>query len=222
MVPVPRQVARLRQHHRDQLAENRVTAASRWQQSCHAYNVHIEPSPSARDGLAQVQDALVPVEANLLRCPARALHISVAWLLAVHVEYDEPKESIWKRHGRGWVEELATIAGEHAPFELRYRWLVVTDTAIIAVAEPTGPVRRLRDDIVARLVLPEQTKNRAELVHTTLFRFRAALSDAHGLMKAADSVEFDVATTAEDLTVSEELVFPSLVTSTKARLSLGG
>ena len=217
---VDERVVKLRQRYRSAVLANLITDAARWGQPCHAFNVHIEPSGSARQALVAVQDALLAIEPTLLRCPGPTLHISVAWLLAVHVEYPESKAVMWARHGQQWTRQLASIAGRHQSFDLRYRWLAVTDTAVIALAAPTEPVRRLRDDIEAQLSLPEQTHNVADLVHTTLFRFRSTLSNPVGLIQAAEAMDLDVATTATQLTVSEERTFPSLVTATRAKITL--
>jgi hypothetical protein len=221
-VTVPHDVAQLRGRHRERVIGNLVKPAERWQQRCHAYNVHIEPCAAAREDLGLVQDALLSVEPGLVRCPPATLHISVAWLLAVHVTYDDSKHSLWDQHGQTWTSQLAVIAAEHSPFQLRYRWLVVTDTAVIALADPVQPVRRLRDDIAARLRLPAQIFNSAAIVHSTLFRFRSSLVSPNTLLESAEAIELDSPTTVGELTISEELVFPSLLTSTKARLPLRG
>lgn len=215
------QVIALRQDYRALVGSNQVTVAHRWGQPCHAFNVHIELCRRARDGLAAVQDTLAAIEPNLLRCPWSSLHVSVAWLLAVHVDYAESKAAIWARDGAQWVNELAAIAREHDPFKLRYRWLVATDTAVIAIADPVEPVGRLREQIGARLELPEQTRNTAQIVHTTLFRYRSPLADPASLIQAAETVDLDASITVHDLTVSEELVVPSLATAEQARLPLG-
>lgn len=220
-IPQEHSVITLRERYREAVASNRVHLAEKWGQPCHAFNVHVEPSAAARAGLAEVQDALEPIEPNLLRCPPSALHVSVVWLLTVHVDYDEPKATIWTRHGREWIAELSKIASEHQPFDLRYRWLVATDSAVIAVAEPEEPVRGIRTDIAARLTLPEQTKNNAQLVHTTLFRYRRPLSQPDRFLAAVDCLDLAVPTRAEQLIVSEELVFPSLLTSTRAQIAIG-
>ena len=164
------QVIALRRRHRGVVASNRVTLAHEWGRACHAFNVHVEPSHDARGGLAAVQDILAAIEPNLLRCPTTSLHVSVAWLLAVHVDYAESKAAIWGRRGAQWVSELATIASGHDPFELHYRWLVVTDTAVIAVAELVEPVRRPRQEMLVRFALPDQARDTAQIAHTTLVR----------------------------------------------------
>lgn len=211
----------IRRQFREAVAADQVKVADRWGKPCHAFNVHIEPSAAARAGLGRLQDILEEVGPSMLRCPESALHVSVAWLLAVHVDYGEPKQAIWLRHGDEWVAELGQIATEHEPFDLDYRWLVATDSAVIAVAEPITPVRGIRADIAARLSLPELTKNSAAIVHTTLFRFGSPLSQPERLLSVAESLHFSVPFRVEQLIVSEELTFPSLHTSTKALLALG-
>ena len=224
MAPVAKsayeRVVELRQKHQPAVLANLVNNATLWGRPCHAFNVHIEPSAAARRGLADIQDALLAVEPTLRRCPGPTLHISVAWLLAVHVEYAESKASIWDRHGERWTEDLTSIARRHKPFDLRYRWPAVTDTAVVAIAAPIEPVRRLREDIDAHLDLPQQTNNAVDLVHTTLFRFRSTLSNPAGLIHAADDMNFEVPTTVRRLIISEELSFPSLATATQAKIPL--
>ena len=168
------------------------------------------------------QACLVAPEPTLLLCAADTLHLSVAWLLAVHLEYGESKQAIWARHGVKWCAQLAHIAAEHVPFRLRFQWLVVTDTSVIAIATPYEPVQQLRRAIRASLVLPPQTTNNADIVHITVARYRSPLADPARLLAQAHATQLDAPNDANALVVCEELVFPSLVTSERARLKLSG
>ena len=91
--------------------------------------------------------------------------------------YRAPKDSIWERHGEEWTAELRRIAAEGKGFRITYEHVVATDSAVIALARPTEPVNRIREMIRERLRLPSETRNEADLVHTTLFRYRGPLSD---------------------------------------------
>jgi hypothetical protein len=219
---VPDKIAQLRRRFAQDVIGNRVRPSRDWNKDCGAYNVHIEPDDSARDQLTAAQAGLVAAKPTLLICPADTLHLSVAWLLAVHIDYGESKQEIWARHGAEWCAQLTGIAAQHGPFKLRFRWLVVTDTSVIAIATPTEPVQQLRAAITASLFLPPQTKNNADIVHITVARYQSPLANPAGLLAQAHATPLDAPSLADALVVSEELVFPSLVTNVRARLKLGG
>jgi hypothetical protein len=84
----------LREAHRERVARNEVRVSSLWAQPCRAYNVYIELDARTRAPLEKTQQALKRVEPSLLACPREALHVSIAWLLAVHVSYPVPKDSL--------------------------------------------------------------------------------------------------------------------------------
>jgi hypothetical protein len=181
---VPDKIAQLRRRFAQDVIGNRVRPSRDWNKDCGAYNVHIEPDDSARDQLTAAQAGLVVAEPTLLICPADTLHLSVAWLLAVHIDYGESKQEISARQGAEWCAQLAGIAEQHGPFELRFRWLVVTDTSVIAIATPTEPVQQLRRAITASLFLPPQTKNNADIVHITVARYRSPLANPRWVARA--------------------------------------
>jgi hypothetical protein len=94
---------------------------------------------------------------------------------------------------------------------------------VIATATPTEPVQQLRRAITASLFLPTQTKNNADIVHITVARYRSPLANnPAGLLAQAHATPLDAPSLADALVVSEELLFPSLVTNVRARLKLGG
>jgi 2'-5' RNA ligase len=216
------QAAELREAHRATVTGNRVRLDGWWAQSCRAYNLHILPAPPAREALSRVQARLTRLEPGLHVVPTAALHISVAWLLAVHADYERPKDELWATHGDAWTRQLARIASEIPPFRLRYGQVVATDSAIIALASPRAPVNALREEVAHRVALPPQTRNTAELVHTTLCRYQRPLTDPARLLAAIESTRVGAGTEVSELVISQERVYPSLETRLLARLPLQG
>ena len=191
-----------------------------WARPCRAYNVQIELDPRAKASLRETQRTLKRAEPNLLACPQETLHVSVAWLLAVHARYPAPKDSLWERHGGEWTTELGRIAAQSAGFRIVYERVVATDSAVIALAEPVEPVNRIRTLIRERLRLPPETRNEADLVHTTLFRYRGALYDPEKFLATLEATSAPAAAEVDELVVSKELVYPSLEAEVLARLPL--
>jgi hypothetical protein len=147
--------------------------------------------------------------------------VSVAWLLAVHASYPVAKDSLWERHGEGWTAELSRIVAQSTGFRITYDHVVATDSAVIALAQPTEPVNRIREMIRERLRLPSETRNEADLVHTTLFRYRGPLSDpAKFLAMLEEGTSAEATAEVDELVVSKELVYPSLAAEVLARLPL--
>ena len=210
----------LREAHREKVSRNEVRVSPLWARPCRAYNVQIEPDPRTRSSLRQIQQSLKQAEPTLLVCPPETLHVSVAWLLAVHESYRVPKDSLWGRHGEEWTAELARIAAQSTGFRITYEHVVATDSAVVALAQPPEPVNRIRAMIRERLRLPPETRNEADLVHTTLFRYRGALSDPEKFLAALEDTVADATAEVHELVVSKELVYPSLETEVLARLPL--
>ena len=210
----------LREAHREKVARNEVRVSPLWAQPCRAYNVQIELDPPTRSSLENIQQSLYQAEPNLLVCPEKTLHVSLAWLVAVHASYPVAKDSLWERYGEEWMAELRRIAAQSTGFQITYEHVVATDSAVIALAQPSEPVNRIREMIRERLRLPSETRNEADLVHTTLFRYRGALSDPEKLLAMLEDTSAEAAAEVDELVISKELVYPSLEAEVLARLPL--
>src|SRR5215211_1272319 len=111
----------LRRAHREKVARNEVRVSTLWARPCRAYNVQIELDPRTRSSLEKIQLTLRQAEPNLLVCPEKTLHVSVAWLLGVHASYPLSKDSLWERDGEEWMTELRRIAAESTLVGTRLR-----------------------------------------------------------------------------------------------------
>lgn len=210
----------LREAHREKVARNEVRFDPLWARSCRAYNVQIELDTRTRASLGETQQTLKQAEPNLLLCPQNTLHVSIAWLLAVHTSYQAPKDLIWERHGEEWISELSRIAAQSTDFRITYKHVVATDSAVIALAQPTEPVNRIREMIRERLRLPSETRNEADMVHTTLFRYRSRLSDPAKFLAMLEYASANATAEVHELIVSKEILYPSLEADVLARLPL--
>ena len=211
----------LREAHREKVARNEVRVSPLWAQPCQAYNVQIELDPRTKSSLEKIQQSLKQAEPNLLVCPQTTLHVRLAWLLAVHASYPVAKDSFWERYEEEWTTELIRIAAQSTGFRITYEHVVATDSAVIALAQPSEPVNRIREMIRERLRLPAETRNEADLVHTTLFRYRGALCDPEKfLAMLEEDMSADATAEVDELVVSRELVYPSLETEVLGRLPL--
>jgi hypothetical protein len=190
----------------------------RWGQPCLAYFACIQPGADARAGLSCIQESVLSLEPSLLRVPEQALHANFAWLLPVHQEFDRPKDELWQLHGPKWIAILDRILGATECFRLRFRHLVATDSAIIAVAEEPNRLSTLRQELMPSLSVPGSF-SAGELVHATLFRYAGPLRDPPTLVRRlAAGVHVDV--DVREALVVRERIFPSLDYEVLRRISL--
>lgn len=210
----------LRIRHRASLLSGRVQVSTAWGQECIAYNVIIRPTGNARTDLHSVARKLAAGEPQLLCVPADALHVSVAWLLAVHREYPRAKSEIWAERGTAWLRGLRQLAHSIRPFEICYDSLVATDSAIIAVAEPSEPVNDIRAKIANELDLLPESRSSATIVHSTLCRYRGPLNNPESVLRSLDGSSIVARSQVSELEVSKEVVYPSLKTECVTSLPL--
>jgi hypothetical protein len=102
------------------MVRNEVRVSPLWAHSCRAYNVQIELEPRTKASLEKTQRALKRAEPTLVACPRQTLHVSIAWLLAVHASYPVPKDSLWERYAEEWMAELNRIAAQSTGFRITY------------------------------------------------------------------------------------------------------
>lgn len=197
-----------------------IRAEELWRQPCLAYNLQVLLPTEVRRELVSIQRRFAE-HAGLLRVPPRALHATVGWLLEVRTAYSTDKEALWRTHGEHWRSALERTVGDLSRFEIVYRSLLMTTTAIVAVAEVAEQVTVLRRTLAEQLDLPPETPSQPQLLHTTLYRYSTdRLSD---LPRRTTVGEADVAIsgTINELVLVRETVFPSISTCVVARFPLG-
>ena len=119
----------------------------------------------------------------MLRQPEAQLHASIAWLLQVRRDFGRPKDELWAEHGERWLTAIAAVTDATAPMRLRYDRLVVTDAAVVAVAQEPNPMAEFRRQVIGALGLPwPVTYSSLGIVHSSLLRYRQPLADPAGLL----------------------------------------
>ena len=199
----------MQRQHTPAVLANQLLLADRWGQPCRAYNVCIRPGPAAAAALAALQARALRLEPSLLRVPERALHISLAWLLPVHQEFDRPKDELWQRHGPQWLATLAEAAGRTSRFRLAFRHLAATSSAIITAAGEPNRLSALRRELLPLLHLPG-SGSAGDLAHITLFRYARPLHDPASLLRWLAATQLSLDIEASELLVIRERIFPSL------------
>jgi hypothetical protein len=187
---------------------NDLELDKRWGQPCRAYNVFIEPDPAGRAELAAIQDEVIRREPALLRLSPEWLHITAVNLLGLYEEFDRPKDELWLERGAVWLAQLTKLAAGMEPFLLRYRHVVATQTAVIAIADEPNGLTSFRDTVRSALDVPGRLANSHQIVHTTLFRYARRLRDPAGLLDWLASTEFLARLRVSEFVVAREHTYP--------------
>lgn len=209
--------------HAGAVLANHLRIATRWGQPAVGYVLIFRPDPAASAAFGSLQEQVLAFEPALLRQPESQLHTSIAWLLPVSREFGLHKDEIWAEHGEDWLKIVSAITDATPPVRLCYQRLVVTDAAIVAVAEVPNPVAGFRRELTADLGLDWPiTYDSVEIVHTSLFRYRQRLDDPSGLLRRLESMPIAVETEASELLMVRESVYPTLDYQVVRRLPLRG
>jgi hypothetical protein len=212
----------LQARHAPAVLANDLQIADQWGQPCLGYLLFFRPDPAATAALSAAQDSVHALEPTLLRQPEEAFHSLVAFLVPVFLDPGRPKDEIWQQHAPGWLDAMsrATAALTTRPIRLRFRRLIATGAAIIAVADLPNPITELRRELTAALELPWPL-TKGPLVHVTLFRYSQPLADPAGLLRQLQALDLAIEAEVSELLMVRETTFPSLAYEVLQRLPIG-
>lgn len=184
---------------------------SSWGQPTLGYILMFRPDPAAVADLAAVQDMVLAAEPSLLRQPGSQLHSSVAWLLSTQADFGRPKDEIWQEQGDDWLKIITGLTDATGPMRLRFRKIVMTSAAVIAIAEEPNPVADFRRELTAALGLNWPiTYESVGVVHVTLLRYRQAPADPAALLDRISAASISVEAEIDELILVRETVYPTL------------
>jgi hypothetical protein len=192
-----------------------------WAKPCTAYNVHAELTPECRLEFAQAQESLNVLGPGLLCCPPDTLHVSVACFLSVREDYGVSKDLLWARHGAEWTGRLREMVTDLPPLSIVFTHLLVTDAAVVALAQPRDEIEAVRGGVTRMLSAFGLPSFQPSIVHSTLLRYQSTDCDLDRLGELAKGVLVGNIVPVDSLVISREVVYPSLVTDEVERLVLG-
>ncbi|MEK9969719.1 MAG: 2'-5' RNA ligase family protein [Ferrovibrio sp.] len=145
-----------------------------WNRPLVSYTVMTLLEPAARDTCMQALQRIATEAGGmdrLLVAPAETFHLSLFAIAPVRSDFD--KDAWWAIHGPQALAVFRRWCDTQAATLLRFRELRVTQTAVIAVAERSDAVWRLRDMLRAGVPQPPGGTPVYDMIHMTLARFAA-------------------------------------------------
>lgn len=212
-------IEKLRQVQAERIRENGLHFDRRWDSQCCAYNLHIRLEKQEAEHVAEIQDELLGGEPDLLRIPQYALHISVAWVLPVHEEFEIPKDEMWARNRHLWDLEIRELVASVPAFQVTLDRVVATDSAVIAVASQDTELNVFRAELTRHLAVPWDVC-RGDLVHVTLFRYARPLTNTGAFLTRLAGLRVSVAVPVHEMQLVREDIFPSLASEVLDRYPL--
>jgi len=180
-----------------------------WRSPCCGFTYLAVPGRETINALSRLQKKIASVEPTLLSTPRHSLHITILPLLKVRQNYGEDKHLIWRRHGAGWTRTISRPSRRSRLTATRYTSLRVTESAIIALLQPSDEVNEYRQDLLASLNIAD-AQPPSQLLHTTLFRFGRPLRHSGRLLELLADEVVEIPLTSADAMISHEITYPHL------------
>lgn len=143
-----------------------------WSRPLVSYTVMQLLDPAARAACADLLHEVAEIAGgaeNLLIAPAESFHLSLHAIAPVRSDFD--KDAWWQIHGDQALAVLRRWCAAQPATSLKFRELRVTQTAVIAVAEPQDAVWSLRRALSAEVPQPPGGTPKYDMIHMTLARY---------------------------------------------------
>jgi hypothetical protein len=157
------------------------------------HSIVFMPGTESIDKIIQVQRQLKSLLGDAIwLTPPQALHMTLMEIIC-DTEYEGMSR---EEHFRQWYERYNEAAknaiARFSPIEVTFNRLHASSAAIIITAVDARPFNDIRADLLARTVLPAQTKSPPDIAHCTIARYHESvdLDTVRSLIKGI-SVEFD-------------------------------
>lgn len=201
----------MREHFFSEVAENQIQIDKEWGSQCLGYNIQFVLPAVVCTQLNTIQQEILKTEPDsLYYCPEHSLHTTVTWILATRHTYSRPKDELWETIGEDCQTKLKQLSSDFPSFTVNFTDIVATNAAIIALAYDNREMATLRQVIKRSLPIPQETENKAEIIHTTLFRYAKPLTDPRRLLELIGGFQPKIPVVINSLSIRKELVYPSL------------
>lgn len=184
-----------------------------WAQPLVSYTVMQMLEPAARAHCVEILHQVSSIagsDSHLLIAPVETFHLSLYAIAPVRSDFD--KDAWWQIHGEGALAVFRRWCAAQPATVLHFRELRVTQTAVIAAAEPHDAVWSLRRMLRADVPQPPGGTPNYDMIHMTLARY----AQPEKLPE-----DFAARVTALPLTLDVRLFEPALVRETAYPLLSG-
>lgn len=182
-----------------------------WGQSLISYTVMQMLEPAAREAcvevLRQVSDIAGAAD-HLLIAPAETFHLSLYAIAPVRSDFD--KDAWWRIHGEQALAVFRRWCAAQPAALLHFRELRVTQTAMIAVAEPHDAVWSLRRMLRAEVPQPPGGTPNYDMIHMTLARYAQPEKLPADFAARVMALPLDLKVRLHDIALVRETAYPLL------------
>lgn len=201
----------MRERFFSEVAENQIQIDKDWGFPCLGYNIQFVLPAVVCARLSSIQQEILKTEPDsLYYCPEHSLHTTITWILATRHTYSKPKDELWEAIEKDCKTGLKKISTSFPSFTVNFTDIVATNAAIIALAYDNEEMTNLRQTIKAVLPILQETENKAEIIHTTLFRYAKPFNNPRRLLELVGGFQVETPVTIDNLAIRKELVYPSL------------
>lgn len=182
-----------------------------WSQPLVSYTVMQLLDPAARAACVEVLhqvSAIAGSADHLLIAPAETFHLSLYAIAPVRSDFD--KDAWWQSHGEQALAVFRRWCAAQPATLLRFRELRVTQTAVIAVAEPQEAVWSLRHMLRAEVPQPPGGTPDYDMIHMTLARYAQPEKLPADFADRVMALPLDLKVRLHDVALMRETAYPLL------------
>jgi len=211
------------EHFAELVKQNKLVFDELWLRKCLAVNIQYGFDSVTRGKLNELQSIILQKTGeSLLVCPPESLHISIAFILNVKDNRYIDKENTWNEIREECFVKLENIACEQHAISISFNKLVATDSAVIVVAPDSGEINELRRRIKQIEPIGKWARNNAEIVHTTLFRYKEKLKAPQIFQEKLTGCVVNIPLVIKRYDVIKELRYPSIETEVLGSFAFKG
>jgi hypothetical protein len=182
-----------------------------WGQPLISYTVMQMLEPAAREACVEVLRRVSDIAGtadHLLIAPAETFHLSLYAIAPVRSDFD--KDAWWRIHGEQALAVFRRWCAAQPATLLHFRELRVTQTAMIAVAEPHDAVWSLRRRMRAEVPQPPGGTPDYDMIHMTLARYAQPEKLPADFAARVTALPLDLKVRLHDVALMRETAYPLL------------
>jgi hypothetical protein len=182
-----------------------------WSQPLVSYTVMQLLDPAGRAACVEVLRLVSAIAGSadyLLIAPAETFHLSLYAIAPVRSDFD--KDAWWQSHGEQALAVFRRWCTTQPATVLHFRELRVTQTAVIAVAEPHDAVWSLRRMLRADVPQPPGGTPNYDMIHMTLARYAQPEKLPADFAARVTALPLDLKVRLHDVALVRETAYPLL------------
>lgn len=176
----------------------------------------------AKKSVAKFQEELEKIEPGFFAFPTyESLHLSINQVVHGLQNVPEVNQQVWDKIKDDFLPKFEELNGMFPKINITFSQVIATRGGIIWCAmDENDEVEELRKKLLEVLPIPKELIKQNHIIHTTIARYKNKLNNPQKIVNFIESQNQEVPMTIKEITLRNELVFPSKEVQDIARIDL--